>query len=49
MGADPVLIDVKPAREVMPIFQGNKKVILHAGCQLKWSEMSGAMKGKNKT
>lgn len=42
---DPYLVDVRPAREVIPVFQDSKKVILHAGCPLKWNEMSGAMKG----
>jgi hypothetical protein len=46
--SDPVLLDVLPAKEVIPVLSTNKKVILHSGSPLTWPEMSGAMKGKKK-
>jgi hypothetical protein len=41
--ADPVLIDVAPAGEVIPGLKD--KMILHAGPPVDWLHMSGAQKG----
>jgi hypothetical protein len=40
---DPVLVDVAPAGDVYPDFQG--KTILHAGPPVEWKRMSGAQRG----
>ncbi len=40
--AEPVLIDIKPAIEVIPGM--TKNTILHAGPPIKWSDMCGPMK-----
>ena len=43
IAADPVLIDVAPAGEVIPGLKD--KMILHAGPPVDWQHMSGAQKG----
>ena len=40
--AEPILVDVAPAREVMPQLQ--KGVLLHAGPPIDWPEMCGPMR-----
>ena len=42
---DPVLVDVAPAREVIPAFRGTEKLILHSGPPVTWEHMCGAQKG----
>ena len=42
--AQPMLLDVQPARDVLPNF-GNEKKILHAGAPLPWNRMCGPMQG----
>ena len=42
--AHPMLIDVQTARDVLPNF-GNQKRILHAGAPLPWERMCGPMQG----
>lgn len=39
----PVLIDIKPASEVIPGFTGKK--LLHAGPPIEWNKMCGPMRG----
>jgi hypothetical protein len=43
LGADPVLIDVIPAREAIPALGAN--MILHAGPPIGWDRMCGPMRG----
>jgi hypothetical protein len=43
IGARPYLVDVKPAREVVPELQG--RTLLHAGPPLAWADMTGPMQG----
>ncbi len=45
IAGDPVLVDVAPAREVIPAFSANAKLILHSGPPVNWERMSGAQKG----
>jgi hypothetical protein len=40
---DPVLVDIAPARDVIPGLQG--KMITHAGPPIEWRRMCGAQKG----
>lgn len=42
---DPVWVDIAPAREVIPAFQGHEKLILHSGPPVSWEKMCGAQKG----
>ncbi|MBT6140041.1 MAG: DUF1116 domain-containing protein [Rhodospirillaceae bacterium] len=43
LGGDPVLVDVRPAHEVMPDL--GERQILHAGPPIEWSRMCGPMRG----
>jgi len=43
--AQPVLIDVAPAREVLPGMSGGRRLILHAGPPIAWNAMCGPMQG----
>lgn len=43
--ADPVLVDVAPAHEVIPRLAGDGKVVLHSGPPVTWPRMCGAQKG----
>ena len=43
ISADPVLVDVAPAEEVIPRLED--RMILHAGPPVKWENMSGGQKG----
>lgn len=43
LGAEPVLINVVPAREIVPNLQD--KMILHAGPPIEWDRMCGPMQG----
>jgi len=43
ISADPVLVDVAPAEEVIPGLED--RMILHAGPPVKWKNMSGGQKG----
>ncbi|MET0605255.1 MAG: DUF1116 domain-containing protein [Beijerinckiaceae bacterium] len=43
LGADPVLIDVVPAREALPGLKD--RMILHAGPPIEWERMCGPMQG----
>lgn len=45
VAANPVLVDVAPAREVIPAFQRTEKLVLHAGPPVSWERMCGAQKG----
>ncbi|MCS7216766.1 MAG: DUF1116 domain-containing protein [Candidatus Bipolaricaulota bacterium] len=45
IAGDPVLVDVAPAREVIPAFQDGRKLILHSGPPVTWERMAGAQKG----
>lgn len=44
VASQPVLIDVKPARELIPEFSEGK-LLLHAGPPIKWENMTDPMKG----
>src|SRR5919199_1441326 len=41
--ADPVLVDVRPAREVVPGL--GERMVLHSGPPVDWARMSGAQRG----
>ncbi len=43
--AQPALIDVAPAREVMPGMARERRLILHAGPPIAWPDMCGPMQG----
>lgn len=43
MDADPVLIDIAPAKDVIPGL--NDKMIIHSGPPISWEKMCGAQKG----
>ena len=43
LGAEPVLIDVQPAGDVLPNL--GERMILHAGPPIEWSRMCGPMRG----
>src|ERR1700692_1201605 len=43
LSAQPVLIDVRPAHEVIPALQ--KHTLLHAGPPIQWERMCGPMRG----
>ena len=43
VAADPVLVDIRPAGEVVPRL--GERMILHAGPPVDWEQMSGAQKG----
>src|SRR5579859_4451202 len=45
LGARPMLIDVLPAREVIPSLGGAEKRLLHAGPPIAWQRMCGPMRG----
>ncbi len=45
VAGDPVLVDVAPAREVVPVFQTGEKILLHSGPPVTWERMCGAQKG----
>lgn len=39
------MVDVVPAREAVPAFNGTGKLLLHAGPPVSWERMSGAQRG----
>lgn len=43
VAAEPVLVDVRPAREVLPAMTG--RTLLHAGPPIPWERMCGPMRG----
>lgn len=43
--AQPILVDVKYAKEVIPELSHGKKIILHAGPPIKFENMTGPMQG----
>ena len=43
--SQPFLVDVVPAKSVIPELAGHSKVLLHAGPPIKWSEMTNPMQG----
>lgn len=43
LAAQPVIIDVQPAREVIPAFE--RRTLLHAGPPIAWERMCGPMRG----
>ncbi len=43
--AQPVLVDIATARDVLPAMTGNRRLILHAGPPIAWSAMCGPMQG----
>jgi hypothetical protein len=45
LSADPVLIDVRPAAELIPQLAGDEPIILHAGPPIEWARMCGPMRG----
>lgn len=45
LAAQPTLIDMGIAREVVPGFSGAEKMLLHAGPPITWDRMSGPMRG----
>jgi hypothetical protein len=45
MAARPMLVDVQPARAVVPIFGADPRLLLHAGPPIAWQNMCGPMRG----
>ena len=45
LAARPMLIDVRPAREVVPVFASGERILLHAGPPIAWEGMCGPMRG----
>jgi hypothetical protein len=45
LAARPMLTDVRPAREVMPVFASGDRTLLHAGPPIAWEAMCGPMRG----
>ena len=45
IAANPVLIDVAPARDVLPGMAGGRRLIVHAGPPIAWPQMCGPMRG----
>ena len=43
--AQPVLVDIAPARDVLPGMANGRRIILHAGPPIAWSKMCGPMQG----
>ena len=43
--AQPVLVDIAPARDVLAGMAGNRRLILHAGPPIAWAKMCGPMQG----
>lgn len=43
LSAQPVVLDVRPAKEVLPNFEG--KMLLHAGPPVTWEKMCGPVRG----
>ena len=43
--AQPVLIDIAAARDVLPGMAGNRRLVLHAGPPIAWRAMCGPMRG----
>ena len=43
--AQPVLVDIAPARDVLPGMAGGRRIILHAGPPIAWPKMCGPMQG----
>ena len=45
LGARPMLVDVLPARQVIPSLGGAERRLLHAGPPIAWQRMCGPMRG----
>ncbi len=47
LAAQPLIVDVRPARELLPIFreEGERHALLHAGPPIEWARMCGPMRG----
>ena len=45
LGARPMLVDVRPAGEVIPGLRGPHQRLLHAGPPIEWQRMCGPMRG----
>ncbi|UUX35315.1 bifunctional FdrA/YlbE family protein [Fundicoccus culcitae] len=45
INSQPILTDVRPAYELIPELDTDKKIILHAGPPIKWENMTGPMQG----
>jgi hypothetical protein len=45
LDAQPVLVDVLPAREALPAMAGSRRLVLHAGPPIAWRDMCGPMQG----
>lgn len=45
LAGDPVLLDVRPAAELIPELARGERVILHAGPPIEWERMCGPMRG----
>jgi hypothetical protein len=43
--AQPVLVDMVPARDALPGMAGGRRLILHAGPPIAWAKMCGPMQG----
>ena len=43
LAAQPVIIDIRPAREIIPAFE--RRTLLHAGPPIAWERMCGPMRG----
>ena len=45
LSARPVLVDVRPAGEVIPFLAGDGRALLHSGPPIEWARMCGPMQG----
>jgi hypothetical protein len=45
LAAQPVLVEIRPAREVIPGLAGPQRRLLHAGPPIAWADMCGPMQG----
>ena len=45
LAADPVLVDVQPAAEMIPALAARERLILHAGPPIAWADMCGPLQG----
>jgi hypothetical protein len=45
LAADPVLVDVQPAAQVIPALSARDRLILHAGPPIGWADMCGPLQG----
>jgi hypothetical protein len=45
LAARPMLVDVRPARDVISVFGDHERLLLHAGPPIDWAQMCGPVRG----